>query len=83
VYTEFYIPGTEPTQPCDVHTGLPVDSLGVDTTTTAPGASPFALPAAPRRDTLRVRRDSAARPSRPVVDTLNPFAIPQARPRRP
>ncbi len=73
VYTEVYIPGTEPTRPCDVHTG-PADSLLTDTTGRV--TSPFALPrdsaSRPRRDTSRVR---------PPADTSSLFALPQSKPR--
>ncbi len=83
VYTEVYIPGTEPTRPCDVHTGVG-DSLSTDT---ARAQSPFALPAVPgQRDTARPLRDTSRVPrdtTRPPRDSANPFLIPQARTKKP
>lgn len=88
VYTEFYIPGTEPVRECDVHSPfmLPFDSLGTDTMSLPGRVTPplVTQPGGGTRITpgnAPIPRPSTDSGRRSRVDTTSPFYIPPARPR--
>jgi len=87
VYTEFYIPGTEPVRECDLHSAftMPYDSVAALDSARAAGAAsvvPFPGQQPPVSGTgVRVTPGAAPipQPSRPrpaVKDRSNPFRIP-------
>ena len=87
VYTEVFIPGTEPIRECDVHSpfSFPSDSSGYDSTGAAYPSQPSGVAPPVPPGSGRVTPGSApipqpSRPApRPPADTSNPFRVPPPR----
>ena len=89
VYTEHYIPGTEPVRTCDVHTGFSTDTSGFgrspnDTATRGfPPAGPPAPPTSGGTGVVVPGQVTMPRPARPPRDSGrvpdDPFKLPPVR----